>query len=176
MSSSISRRRRLPSLQTPNCNFEGVAVNCGPRGLPAPQHFLYRNNGDGTFTDVSKESGIAAIRGSYGMTAVAFDVDEDGWPDIFVACDTTPSLLLMNNHDGTFREEGLLRGVAREQRWAGAGRAWALGLGDYDLDGHLDFVKTHFQNQATGLYHNNGKGEFEDVTAAGRSGRRDALH
>ncbi len=60
---------------------------CGPQGLKAPQHYLYRNNGDGTFTDVSKESGIAAIKGSYGLTAVSFDVDEDGWPDIFVACD-----------------------------------------------------------------------------------------
>src|SRR5208337_3250240 len=101
-----------PSLDQPNCNFEGVPVNCGPSGLPMPTHSLYRNNGNGTFTDVSKESGIAAIRGSYGLTAVAFDVDEDGWPDIFVACDSTPSLLLMNNHDGTFREEALQRGLA----------------------------------------------------------------
>jgi hypothetical protein len=157
----------LPSLEVPNCNFEGVAVYCGPRGLPAPQHFLYRNNGDGTFTDVSKESGIAAMRGSYGMTAVVTDADEDGWPDILLACDSTPSLLLMNNHDGTFREEGLIRGIAvgaDGQNLGGMG----LGPGDYDLDGHIDFVKTHFQDQNNGLYHNNGKGEFEDVTV--RSG------
>ncbi|MFZ3380322.1 MAG: VCBS repeat-containing protein, partial [Candidatus Acidiferrales bacterium] len=101
-----------PSLQMPNCNYEGVPVNCGPSGLPLPSHLLYRNNGDGTFADVSKESGIGALRGSYGLTAAAFDVDDDGWPDILLACDSTPSLLLMNNHDGTFREEGLLRGVA----------------------------------------------------------------
>ena len=94
-----------PSLDIPNCNYEGVATFCGPAGLTPPQHFLYRNNGDGTFTDVSKESGIAAMRGSYGFTAVAFDADEDGWQDVFVACDATPSLLLMNNHDGTFRSE-----------------------------------------------------------------------
>ncbi|MFZ1009743.1 MAG: CRTAC1 family protein [Candidatus Sulfotelmatobacter sp.] len=153
-----------PSLQMPNCNYEGVPVNCGPSGLSLPTHSLYRNNGDGTFTDVSKSSGIASLHGSYGLTAAAFDVDEDGWPDILVACDSTPSLLLMNNHDGTFREEGLLRGVALN----GEGREVAgmgVGLGDYDLDGHLDFVKTHFQNQATGLYHNLGKGQFEDVTA-----------
>ncbi len=152
-----------PSLERPNCNFEGVPVNCGPSGLPVPTHLLYRNNGDGTFADVSKESGVSAMRGSYGLTAAAFDVDEDGWPDIFVACDTTPSLLLMNNHDGTFRDEALLRGVALSddgKEMAGMG----VGVGDYDCDGHLDIVRTHYMNQATGLYHNDGKGEFEDVT------------
>jgi len=152
-----------PSLEQPNCNFEGVPVNCGPSGLPMPTHSLYRNNGNGTFTDVSKESGIAAIRGSYGLTAVAFDVDEDGWPDIFVACDSTPSLLLMNNHDGTFREEALQRGLAfndQGMEMAGMGAA----VGDYDCDGHLDIVRTHFFNQPTGLYHSLGRGEFEDVT------------
>lgn len=151
-----------PNLDMSNCTYEGVAVACGPRGLKAPQHYLYRNNGDGTFTDVSKESGIAAIKGSYGLTAVSYDVDEDGWPDIFVACDTTQSLLLMNNHDGTFREEGLLRGVAISpdgKEMAGMG----IGVGDYDLDGHLDIVKTHFQLQASGLYKNDGKGNFDDV-------------
>jgi hypothetical protein len=153
----------LPSLEVPNCNFEGVAVFCGPRGLPAPQHYLYRNNGDGTFTDVSKESGIAAVRGSYGLTAVATDVDEDGWPDIFLACDATPSLLLMNNHDGTFREEGLLRGIAVGSEGQNLG-GMGIGPGDYDLDGHVDYVKTHFQDQSTGLYRNDGKGNFEDVS------------
>ena len=153
-----------PNLQMPNCNFEGVPVNCGPSGLPFPTHSLFRNNRDGTFTDVSKESGVAAPRSSYGLTAVAFDVDEDGWQDIVVACDSTPSLLLRNNRDGTFREEGLIRGVALSgdgQEMAGMG----LGVGDYDLDGRLDLVKTHFLHQASGLYHNVGKGDFEDVTA-----------
>jgi len=153
-----------PSLERPNCNFEGVPVNCGPSGLPLPSHLLYRNNGNGTFTDVSKESGVGALRGSYGLTAAAFDVDEDGWPDIFVACDTTPSLLLMNNHDGTFREEALLRGVALSddgKEMAGMG----VGIGDYKCEGRLDILRTHYMNQPTGLYHNMGKGEFEDVTA-----------
>jgi enediyne biosynthesis protein E4 len=116
---------------------------------------------------VSKESGVATVRGSYGLTAVAFDADEDGWPDIFVACDATPSYLLMNNRDGTFREEGLLRGVALGSRGEALG-GMGVGIGDYDLDGHLDLCKTHFQKEATGLYHNDGKAEFEDVTA--RSG------
>jgi len=154
-----------PSLEQPNCNFEGVAVNCGPSGLPLPTHLLYRNNGDGTFSDVSKQSGVNAMRGSYGLTAAAFDVDEDGWPDILLACDSTPSMLLMNNRDGTFREEGLLRGIALSEdgkEMAGMG----VGIGDYDCDGHLDVVRTHYMNQPTGLYHNTGKGEFEDVTAS----------
>jgi len=150
-----------PSLSIPGCNYEGAPVACGPKGLKAPLQYLYRNNGNGTFTDVSRESGIAAVTGSYGLTAVAFDVDEDGWQDIFVACDTTPSLLLLNNHDGTFREEGLMSGVAISpdgQQMAGMG----VGVGDYDLDGRLDILKTHFQLQASGLYRNLGNGDFED--------------
>jgi hypothetical protein len=162
-----------PSLDIPNCNFEDVPVACGPKGLKAPRQYLYRNNGDGTFTDVSKESGIAAIHDAYGLTAVSFDADEDGWPDIYVACDTTPSLLLLNNHDGTFREEGLMLGVAISSD--GEPRSgMGVGMGDYDLDGHLDIVKTHFQLQPSGLYHNNGKGEFEDLAmAAGISTARE---
>ncbi len=161
-----------PSLDVPNCNYEGAPVACGPKGLKAPQHYLYRNNGDGTFTDVSKESGIAAIKGSYGLTAVSFDADEDGWPDLYVACDTTDSLLLLNNHDGTFREDGLMRGVAvSPEGMAMAGMG--IAIGDYDLDGHLDILKTHFQLQPSGLYRSVGGGEFEDrAFPAGISGER----
>ena len=152
-----------PSLDVPDCNYAGVATFCGPRGLPYAHQYLYRNNGDGTFTDVSVESGVSALRGSYALTALSIDADEDGWPDIFVACDMTPSLLLMNNHDGTFREEGLFRGVALSSEGQEIGGMGA-GVGDYNLDGHTDIVKTHFYNQAPGLYRNNGKGYFEDVT------------
>jgi hypothetical protein len=150
-----------------NCNWKGVPVECGPRGLPTGLHSLYRNNGDGTFTDVSKQAGIAAATESYGMTVVAADLDEDGWIDILVACDSTPSLLFMNNHDGTFREEGVLRGIALSDdgvEQAGMG----VGVGDYDLDGHLDLFKTHFVEDANGLYHNGGKGNFDDVTRSSR--------
>jgi enediyne biosynthesis protein E4 len=142
-------------------------VNCGPRGLPPGVHSLYRNNGDGTFRDVSRESGIASARGSYGMTVVTADFDEDGWPDIYVACDSTPSLLFMNNHDGTFREEGVLRGVALNEdgmEQAGMG----VGIGDYNLDGHLDLFVTHFADDTSVLYRNDGKGNFDDVTNATR--------
>ena len=156
-----------PSPSNPSCSYEGLAVYCGPRGMVAGSHSLYRNNGDGTFTDVSEESGIAAVHSSYALTSVAADLDEDGWPDLFVASDSTPSLLFMNQHDGTFREEGLLRGVAV----SGEGREFAgmgVGVGDCNLDSHLDLFKTHFQRQPSGLYHNSGKADFEDVTV--RSG------
>ncbi len=150
-----------------NCNWKGIPVECGPRGLPTGRHSLYRNNGDGTFTDVSKQAGIASATESYGMTVVAADLDEDGWTDIFVACDSTPSLLFMNNHDGTFREEGVVRGMALSDdgmEQAGMG----VGIGDYDLDGHLDLFKTHFADDANGLYHNDGKGNFDDLTRSSR--------
>jgi len=153
--------------QNVNCNWKGVPVECGPRGLPTGRHSLYRNNGDGTFTDVSKQAGIDGAPESYGMTVVAADLDEDGWTDIFVACDSTPSLLFMNNHDGTFREEGVVRGVGLSDdgmEQAGMG----VGVGDYDLDGHLDLFKTHFAEDANGLYHNGGKGNFDDATQLSR--------
>jgi hypothetical protein len=152
-----------------NCTWKGIPVECGPRGLPRGVHSLYRNKGDGTFTDVSVAAGISSQRGSYGMTVVAADLDEDGWPDIYVACDSTPSLLFMNNHDGTFREEGVVRGVALSedgQEQAGMG----IGVGDYDLDGHIDLFKTHFTEDTNGLYHNDGKANFEDVTRVAKIG------
>ncbi len=151
------------------CSWKGIPVNCGPRGLPTGRHSLYHNNGDGTFSDVTKKAGIDAAGESYGMTVVVADFDEDGWPDIFVACDSTPSLLLMNNHDGTFREEGVTRGVALSEdgmEQAGMG----VGIGDYNLDGHLDLFKTHFIGDTPGFYRNDGKGDFEDVTRAAKVG------
>jgi len=149
--------------ENPDCRWKGVPVNCGPRGLPTGFARLYRNNGDGTFTDVSKPSGIAAASGSYPMTAVAADYDNDGWPDIYVACDSTPSWLFRNRHDGTFAQEGLEHGVALSEdglEQAGMGVA----VGDYDLDGNLDIFKTHFSDDTNVLYRNDGKGYFNDVT------------
>ena len=149
--------------ENPDCRWKGVPVNCGPRGLPTGFVQLFRNNGDGTFTDVSRASGVAAASGSYPMTAVAADYDNDGWPDIYVACDSTPSWMFRNQHDGTFREEALERGAALSEdglEQAGMG----VGLGDYDLDGHLDIFKTHFSDDTNVLYRNDGKGYFDDVT------------
>jgi enediyne biosynthesis protein E4 len=152
-----------------NCNWKGIPVECGPRGLPFPSHSFYRNNGDGTFRDVSRETGVAGARESYGMTALCADLDEDGWPDLYVACDSSPSLLFMNNHDGTFREEGVLRGVALNEdgmEQAGMG----IAVGDYNLDGHLDLYKTHFADDTNVLYRNDGHGNFDDLTTAARLG------
>ena len=149
--------------------LEGVPVECGPRGLPTGKNSLYRNNGDGTFTEVTQKAGISKGPPTYGMTVVAADFDEDGWPDIYVACDSTPSLLFLNNRDGTFREEGMLRGVAVSSdgmEQAGMG----VGVGDYDLDGHLDLLKTHFTDDANILYRNDGKANFDDMTWTSRLG------
>ena len=155
--------------QNNSCMWLGIPVACGPRGLPTGRHWLYRNNGDGTFTDVSARAGVAQATSSYGMTVVAADFDEDGWPDIYVACDATPSLLFMNNHDGTFREEGILRGVAlNDDGMAQAGMG--VGVGDYNLDGHLDLFKTHFADDRNILYRNDGKAYFQDATSSSRLG------
>ena len=145
------------------CNWKGIPVACGPRGLPPPTNLLFHNEGNGKFKDVSDGSGISKAKGSYGMTSVGADLDGDGWPDILVACDSTPSFMFHNNKNGTFSEEGIQRGLAlsddgREQ--AGMG----LALADFNLDGRIDIFKTHFADDTQGLYENLGKGSFQDVT------------
>ena len=145
-----------------NCNWKGIPVNCGPRGLPPGSLALYHNNGNGTFTNVSAQSGVLKLKG-YAMTAVAADFDNDGWPDIYVACDSTPSFLLRNNRNGAFTDIGLESGVALNEdgmEQAGMG----VGIGDYNLDGNLDIFKTHFADDTNILYKNDGKGNFEDAT------------
>src|SRR4029079_13725036 len=149
----------------PNCLWKGVPVNCGPRGLPTDTNLLYRNNGDGTFSDVSERSGVAAVRGRYAMTATALDADEDGWPDIYVACDSTASILYRNRHDGTFTDAAVESGVAYSEngtQQAGMG----LAVGDVNGDGRLDLLKTHFADDIPALYRNLGKGLFEDLASA----------
>ena len=144
------------------CDWKGIAVHCGPRGLPKGRCYLFHNDGHGRFTDVSKAAGVDTPR-AYGLTAVAADFDNDGWPDIYVACDSTPSFYYRNRHDGTFVEEGLARGVALSED--GAEQAgMGIGVGDYKTDGTLGILKTHFADDTSVLYENNGKGEFTDVT------------
>jgi hypothetical protein len=146
-----------------NCLWKGIPVMCGPRGLKGTRNELFHNNGDGTFTDVSEKSGVAKTPAYYCFTALTGDFDNDGWPDIYVACDSTPSMLFHNNHDGTFSEIAVTAGVAfnedgREQAGMGAHAA------DYDGDGWLDIIKTNFSDDNSTLYHNNGDGTFTDVT------------
>ena len=144
------------------CQWKGLPVMCGPRGLPAGRNYLFHNEGKGKFRDVSESSGIAARTGCYGFTVVASDFDNDGFPDLYVACDSTPSLLYRNLKDGTFEEIGVATGAALNedgQEQAGMGVAVA----DYDEDGHMDLVKTNFSDDAPNVYHNNGDGTFTDL-------------
>ena len=144
------------------CQWKGLPVMCGPRGLPAGRNYLFHNEGGGQFRDVSEQSGIGAPTGCYGFTVVASDFDNDGYPDLYVACDSTPSLLYHNLKNGKFEEIGVAAGVALNedgQEQAGMGVAVA----DYDEDGHFDIVKTNFGDDAPNVYHNNGDGTFTDL-------------
>jgi hypothetical protein len=149
----------------PNCLWKGIPVNCGPRGLATDTNLLYHNNGDGTFSDVSEKSRVGAVRGRYAMTAMAADFDGDGWSDIYVACDSTASILYRNNQDGTFRDTAVESGVAYSEngtQQAGMG----IAAGDYNADGLLDLFKTHFADDIPALYRGLGKGLFQDVAEA----------
>ncbi len=142
----------------------------GVAGLKGTKGLLYRNHGDGTFTDVSEEAGIHKAEPTFGFTPCVGDYDNDGWPDIYVADDSTPSLLFMNNRNGTFRESGMLAGVAYDANGRTQGGMGADTV-DYDGDGTLDIVKTNFSDEMPSLFHNEGKGFFSDVTVpAGLAG------
>jgi hypothetical protein len=167
---NFSMQNALDPGTNPYCMFRGLAVNCGPRGLIGETSTLYHNNGDGTFTDVSARAGILRSGGFYGLGVLVADFDNDGWPDIYMASDSTPALMFMNNHDGTFREEGLLRGVAfNEDGMAQAGMGVAAA--DYDHDGWLDIVKTNFSDEGVNLYHNDGDATFTNVSGAAGLGK-----
>jgi enediyne biosynthesis protein E4 len=146
----------------PYCQYRGLAVNCGPRGLQGESNLLYRNNGDGTFTDVSVKSGVNQPAGYYGLGVLVSDFDNDGWPDIYVATDTTPSILFRNNRDGTFTDIAVLAGCAYDENGK-AQSGMGLTAADYDRNGWLDVFKTNFSEETPNLYHNRGKGIFHDV-------------
>jgi len=149
----------------PYCFYRTMAVNCGPRGLPFETNLLYHNKGDGTFEDVSERSGIAKAEGHYSLAVLAQDVNDDGRPDIYVVGDQTPATLFINQGDGTFSEEAVMRGVAFDENGhelSGMGLASA----DYDGDGRLDIFRSDFSDERSLLYRNTGNGQFDDVTMA----------
>ena len=155
---------RYPYGQGP-CVWHGLPVMCGPKGLRGTKNTLYRNNGDGTFSDVSDTAGILKVAARYGFTPLVLDYDNDGWPDIYVANDSCASSLFHNNHNGTFTEEGILAGAAFNadgRTQAGMG----VSAGDFDNDGWLDIVKTNFSDDRSTFYRNRRDRTFEDVTLA----------
>jgi hypothetical protein len=165
------------ALYESNPSLVGVQspVLYGVAGLQGSKNILYHNNGDGSFTDVSKSAGILKPEPSYGFTPCVTDYDNDGWLDIYVANDSTPSLLFKNNRDGTFTETGLLAGVAVDENGSSQG-GMGVDAGDYDGDGLLDIIKTNFSDQTTSLYHNQGNGFFTDRTfPAGLSGQTSSV-
>lgn len=146
------------------CQFRGVTVMCGPRGLTGEPDHLFHNNHDGTFTDVSVKAGVADKRGYYGLSSVFVDVDDDGWVDLAVANDSVPKYLYKNRHDGKFEDISYLSGFAlndegREQA------AMGIGVGDYNRDGKIDFYITNFSDDYNTLYHNDGEASFTDISA-----------
>ena len=149
------------------CQFKGIPVQCGPRGLKGAGDSLYHNNGDGTFTDVSKKAGVSDADGYYGLGVIASDFDGDGLVDIFVANDSTPNFLYHNNGDGTFKEIGFSSGTAVNENGSEQG-SMGVTLGDYNHDGRLDLFITNFDDDYNTLYRNDGKGSFTDVSYAAK--------
>ena len=145
-----------------NCEWKGMPVFCGPRGLPYGRATLYRNRGDGSFEDVSQKSGVAAVKGVYAFTSVAADLNADGWTDLYVASDSTPSVFLRNNKDGTFSEIGAETGTAFNEHGFEQG-GMGVAVGDFNGDGRLDLIKTNFAGDHPNVYRNQGRGIFEDV-------------
>jgi hypothetical protein len=148
-----------------SCIWKGAPVMCGPRGLRPASNVLYHNLGQGKFADVSQQAGITKTSGHYCFSTSTIDYDEDGWPDIYIACDSTPSILYHNNRDGTFTDTAIIAGAAfnedgREQ--AGMGST----IADFNGDGHLDIFKTNFSDDTSTLYRNHGDGTFSDHTFA----------
>ena len=152
------------------CLFRALEVLCGPRGMKGAGDTLYRNNGDGTFTDVSKQAGVADERGHFGLGCAWADLDNDGDQDLFVTNDTQANYLYLNQGNGKFSEAGLLSGAALDVN--GKARAgMGIAVGDYDRDGKLDLGVTNFSDEAYALFHNDGAGIFTDRAIAAGLGK-----
>jgi hypothetical protein len=162
--------KTAPVPESGPCLYKGIMVACGPPGLNGGKNILYHNNGDGTFTDVSEKAGILKTNGTFGLGVLTADLDNDGWPDIYVANDSTASALYQNKKNGTFTDVAIEAGCALSadgKPQAGMG----ISAADYDLDGNLDLIKTNFAGDTPSLYHNLGGANFEDTTYQGGLGR-----
>lgn len=149
------------------CEWRGMPVFCGPRGLPYGSATLFHNRGDGTFEDVSARAGIRSVDGFYAFTAVAADFNGDGWIDVYIACDSTPSILFRNNKNGTFSEIGAETGVAFNEHGFEQG-GMGIAVGDFLNNGRLHIIKTNFAGDYPNVYRNDGAGIFEDVVLKAR--------
>jgi hypothetical protein len=152
-----------PAVHSAVCQYRGVDVMCGPRGLQGAEDHLFHNNGDGTFTDVSLKAGVSDPNRYYGLGALFVDVNGDGRPDLAVANDSTPNYLYINKGDGTFDDESYQSGYAFNQ----AGREvsnMGIAAGDYENNGHIDLVNTDFSDDYDVVFHNDGSGNFEDFS------------
>jgi len=153
--------------QGKSCQYKSIPVQCGPRGLKGAGDSLYRNNGNGTFTDVSKAAGVSDPDGYYGLGVITSDFDEDGLIDIFVANDSTPNFHFRNKGDGTFEEVGFVAGTGVNENGSEQG-SMGVTVADYDHDGKLDLFVTNFADEYNTLYHNNGKNSFTDLSYAAK--------
>jgi hypothetical protein len=153
--------------QGKSCQYKSIPVQCGPRGLKGAGDSLYRNNGNGTFTEVSKTAGVSDPDGYYGLGVITSDFDEDGLIDIFVANDSTPNFHYRNKGDGTFEEIGFVAGTGVNENGSEQG-SMGVTVGDYDHDGKLDLFVTNFADEYNTLYHNNGKNSFTDLSYAAK--------
>src|SRR2546426_3568887 len=144
------------------CNFRGVLVQCGPWGMQGESDLLFHNRGDGTFEEVSKKAGVNDPHLNYGMGVVWGDLDNDGWPDLYVADDAGPNYMYRNRHDGTFEEVGLLSGAALSGDGQEEG-SMGVDFGDIDHDGKLDIIVTDFTEQPDLLFWNRGAQGFTDI-------------
>ena len=150
------------------CRYRNLEVQCGPRGLAGAPDVLHHNNGDGTFTDVTKKAGVEDKNAYYGLGVKWTDFDDDGWADIFVANDATPNYAYRNNHDGTFTEMGFVLGIAVDENGIEQG-CMGVSIGDYDRDGRLDLFVSNFAEQYNTLYRKNADGTFTDVAQASKT-------
>ena len=162
--------KTAPLPESGPCKYKNILVACGPPGLRGGKNILFRNKGDGTFADVSESAGMLKTAGTYGLGVIVSDFDNDGWPDIYVANDSTSSALYKNNHDGTFSEVAIESGVAYSpdgKPQAGMG----VSVADYNCDGQFDIIKTNFAGDTSSLYRGVGGGVFEDQTFQAGLGR-----